>query len=132
MKLLGNFKGVFIGVAFVLLFCLVAFYILSKANESLEGAITLKRLRCDVSVEGSPVINIIAENTTSKSLRRVFVELNVGDNEKLAKKMIEVLNFSKFEFVELKEKVPFVGEVEVCFARFFLPNRKQIRAAYHP
>lgn len=99
----------------------------------LQGVITIRRLQCD-SGQAVKRFELLAQNTTSASLRNLEVRLVMRENQSIAQKTINLKNMARGEDIVISEDMAFSGSPEVCFAQFFAgsPSQALVRAIFRP
>ena len=98
---------------------------------AVEGAVTIQRLTCEPSEEGSYTVSVAAQNTTNTTFHDLQVELSVAKGEKVTSEEVSLGRKNRGEAIEATSEVAFAEEINVCFAKFFSSDR-QVRAVFRP
>jgi len=104
------------------------------SNGKVEGAVTIRRLRCEPGpTKGSYTVYLAAQNTTFQSIQNLDIELSTGIPGSIVSVHKYVESWPRTGLLEIKGEVKYPHPVEVCFARFFARSPRQpIAAVYRP
>jgi hypothetical protein len=97
----------------------------------MAGAIVMQRLNCGEAVGGRHEVRVAGFNHTDRDLLDVRVEFSVGHGEEIVTAVSEVDFIAQGGVLNLQRDVPFDGDVDVCFVKFF-HGTTQIPATFRP
>lgn len=97
----------------------------------IEGGIVIRRLRCEAGAAGVHRVWIAGLNQTNRHLRNVRVEFSVGHRDEVSTESAEIVMLPEGGTFELTQEVPYNGEIDVCYVKFFRGSQ-QLASTFRP